>query len=335
MGATQKIKSTPAIDYTIYTDASNLGWGADDGETTINGRWSDIEHSLHINCQELLAVKLAIASFLPLREETKHVRIMSDNSTTISYINKMGGTKSESCHNIAVDIWEICIKHGTHISAAHIPGVHNVVADAASRKFQDAAEWMLSPDIFGKLITLHGCPEIDLFATRLNKQLETYVSWLPDPSSTYIDAMSISSENKFIYLFPPFSMIWPIITKMEQDRVPKALLIAPLWSTQSWFPRLMEMLISEPLIISSKHLLLPGSQQIHPLAPKLKLLGVLCTGDQERASCYRTQSRSSSVSLPGTTRRPSTVASQKGGWSTVVKGSKIIGRELHLCSSTS
>ena len=52
-------------------------------------------------------------------------------------------------------------------------------------------------------------PEIDLFASRLNKQLYRYASWIPDPDDLYIDAMSISWENQFVYLFPPFSMIWP------------------------------------------------------------------------------------------------------------------------------
>ena len=42
-------------------------------------------------------------------------------------------------------------------------------------------------------------PDIDLFASRLNKELHIYASWMPDPDALYIDAMSISWENQFVW----------------------------------------------------------------------------------------------------------------------------------------
>ena len=42
--------SAPTLDYIIYTDASNLGWGAHDEDQTIKVRWSDSDKTLHINC---------------------------------------------------------------------------------------------------------------------------------------------------------------------------------------------------------------------------------------------------------------------------------------------
>ena len=48
--------SAPTVDYIIHTNASNLGWGAHDGDQTINGRWSDSEKTLHMNCLGLLAI---------------------------------------------------------------------------------------------------------------------------------------------------------------------------------------------------------------------------------------------------------------------------------------
>ena len=106
------------------------------------------------------------------------------------------------CNDIAVDIWEICIGLGVHISAAHIPGIHNVLADEASRCFADASEWMLSASVFTFLTGVYDTPDIDLFASRLNKQLPVYASWKPDPESTHIDAMSFSWSGKYEYLFP-------------------------------------------------------------------------------------------------------------------------------------
>ena len=142
------IKSIPEVDYTIHTDARNEGWGASDGvNQDINGRWSIDEKSLHINVLELMAVKFAVLAYVSLESSIKHVKIMSDNTTAISYINKQGMTLNA----LAVEIWEICIKRGAHISAVHIPGIHNVLADAASREFQDSAEWMIPPGSSMKL----------------------------------------------------------------------------------------------------------------------------------------------------------------------------------------
>ena len=86
---------------------------------------------------------------------------MTDNSTSVSYINKQGGA--------TIEVWEICIQHLSYLSAAHIPGKHNVIADLASRKFQDSAEWMISTDILDWFCFNFGTPDIDLFASRLNK----------------------------------------------------------------------------------------------------------------------------------------------------------------------
>jgi len=48
---------------------------------------------------------------------------------------------------------------------------------------------------------------IDLFASRLNDQLDVYYSWKPDPGCTYVDAFSIDWGNFNFFAFPPFSLI--------------------------------------------------------------------------------------------------------------------------------
>ena len=73
---------------------------------------------------------------------------------------------------------------------------------------------MLNPLVFQKLTIIFGNPNIDLFATRLNKQLSTYASWLPDPGSKgFQTQILILWVNYFPYIFPPFSMIWPVTEK--------------------------------------------------------------------------------------------------------------------------
>ena len=84
---------------------------------------------MRINCLEFLAIKLAIKSFLPSKVLVRHLRIMSDNSTAVAYINKQRGTQSTTCNQLNNDIWIICMDKGTHVSAAHIPGKQNILAD--------------------------------------------------------------------------------------------------------------------------------------------------------------------------------------------------------------
>ena len=257
------IKKVPNIDITIHTDASKHlggGWGASDGiHEDINGRWTLDEQESSINFLELKAIKLAIQSYAPVYNNCRHIRIMSDNTSAIAYINKQGGTHCMQLNDLAVNIWEFCRDLGVYISAAHIPGIHNTLADEASRKFIDAAEWKLQ--VFSKLEYLYGKPDIDMFASRLNYQIPIYTSWLPDPESTFIDAMQVCWKGKYIYAFPPFSLIWPMLSKIQQDHVEKALVIVPRWPTQSWYPMIQKMKVRGTTIttIPSEALSLPGT----------------------------------------------------------------------------
>ena len=100
----------------------------------------------------------------------KHIRVMSDSSSTNVYINK-GGIKSKKCNEVAKKICLRCFKNNSFISAAHIPGKHNTETDKFSRKFNNNTEWQFNPQIFIEVTNTFGYPESDLLATRINKQL--------------------------------------------------------------------------------------------------------------------------------------------------------------------
>lgn len=70
--------------------------------------------------------------------------------------------------------------------------------------FNDHTEWMLNPKIFNKISTLWGPFDIDIFASRLNKQWPKYVAWKPDPNSEFIDAFSVNLSKFYFYAFPPW-----------------------------------------------------------------------------------------------------------------------------------
>ena len=91
-----------------------------------------------------------------------------------------------------------------------------------------------------------------------------------------IDAMQISWADKYVYIFPLFSMLlWPVLTKFEKDRLHRAIIMIPKWPTQSGVPRIMKKSISFKHIKSTE-IRLPGTQAKHPMAPKLKLVALIC-----------------------------------------------------------
>ena len=87
-------------------------------------------------------------------------------------------------------IWLWCIARFIWLSAIHIPGSDNEVADFYSHNFRENTEWSLRKDLFSLICDNFGVPDIDLFASRLNKQIKNYVSWYPDPDALATNAFS-------------------------------------------------------------------------------------------------------------------------------------------------
>ena len=152
-----------------------------------------------------------------------------------------------------------------------------MTADWTSRKFNDNIEWQLSPSVFKQVISLLGFkPEIDLFATYLNHQLDKYVAWKPDPGAVATDAFSLSWKSLEFYCFPLFSVIGRVISKII-DNCASGIIVIPLWETQFWFPLVLKHLIDCPVLLpqSQKLLQLPfNKSKVHPLYPKLRMAAV-------------------------------------------------------------
>ena len=148
-----------------------------------------------------------------VRVTNTHVKILSDNITTVHAINKMGTSHSNNCNEVANEIWDLAISKDIWSSATHLPGKYNVEADEESRKKDTQLEWKLSEQWFIKLCSaLSVKPEIDLFANRLNYQLKPFVSYRPDP-----EAMAVNSCDELdrleILCFSSFQYCFKNVTK--------------------------------------------------------------------------------------------------------------------------
>ena len=119
-------------------------------------------------------------------------------------------------------------------------------------------EWMISVQVFKKIVSLFGQPDIDLFASRLNAQVETYVSWQPHPMAKYVDAFSIYWSQFFFYAFPSFCLISRSVQKIIQDQA-SGILIIPLWTTQPYFTVVLGLLVDAPRVLRAS-----AQNLIHP-----------------------------------------------------------------------
>ena len=286
-------------DLTIESDSSLTGWGAVCKGRTTGGLWMIHERVHHINYLELKAAFLALKSYV--RDATKiSILLRLDNITAISFINRMGGTHSITLSELATEIWNWCIERQIMIHAEHLPGVENIQADWQSRHLTDSSDWKLHLQAFQAIEDKLGPFSIDLFASRTNHQLPTYCSWRPDPAAMAIDGLSITWRRHHPYMFPPFSLIPRCLEKLEMEKV-QAVLIAPVWPNQVWYPRLLESLIGQPLILPPvQDILTDPDEHCHPLVMEghLPLAAWPISGDHARHRDFLTE-LSASSGAPG------------------------------------
>ena len=233
----------------------------------------------------------------------------------------MGGIKSAECDSLSKEIWLWCIERDIWISACHIPGSTNVDADAESRKINSSTEWSLNMDVFSDLDKLWGPFQIDLFASRLNFKVPSYVSWKPDPGAQYVNAFFMSWKEYYFYAFPPFSVIAACLQKIEQDQSTGVLLV-PVWQTQPWFTPLLHLLVDNPVLLpQSTHLLTqPHNHALHPLRRQLRLMACMLSGKVSSREMFQARLQQSSSSPGLTEHKNSTNHTSNSGWTFVVNG---------------
>ena len=88
-------KGEPATE--TSSDASSFGWGAVCNNIRTGGASNLDEMEYHINAKELLAAaKFSLKAFVKVPDA--HVKLLSDNTTTVHGINNMHSNKSDLCH---------------------------------------------------------------------------------------------------------------------------------------------------------------------------------------------------------------------------------------------
>ena len=249
--------TTPAPDVTITSDASNEGWGATFEGRTMAGRWRGEHEGKHINWLEMEAVRLTLHHNFK-RWRGKTLRFLIDNSTTVAYINKQGGTHSQEMNDLTRKLLTLALRNRITITAFHLAGERNVVADLLSRQNQVCKnEWRLDAATFSWIQTrsMFGPATVDLFANQLNHQLPRYGSPHHDPNAILVNALVAPWPCKeVLYAFPPTNILEVVLARVREQRPAALLLVAPATPTATWFPTLVR--------VAARHRPLPTTLQL-------------------------------------------------------------------------
>ncbi|XP_068250282.1 uncharacterized protein [Palaemon carinicauda] len=131
------------------------------------------------------------------------------------YLNRQG-SRSTQINQVILSIFHLAEKKRWHLSAVHLQGFHNVMADAVSRLMPIESEWSLDSGSFSFILRQVPELQIDLFTTSDNKKLPRYVAPYEDPLAEASDGKSLD-WNKWnrIYLFPPTNLLMKVLNKLR------------------------------------------------------------------------------------------------------------------------
>ena len=135
-----------------------------------------------------------------------------------------------------------------------------------------------------------GKPQIDLFASIINKKCEAYCSWKRDPDAKVINAFTIDWSNLKFYAYPPFNIILiaKVLQKIKYDKA-SGIVVVPLWTSQTWFP-VFRSLTTGPYLEFKPDinlLISPCRMQHHSLAAKLTLVAAKLSAKHIGVNVYQ------------------------------------------------
>ena len=126
------------------------------------------------------------------------------------------------------------------------------------------------------------------------------MAYSPDPEAKFIDAFTIDWSGLKSYAFPLIAIISRFLSKISQDEA-EGIIVVPYWPNQVWYPVMLKMLISIPILLNSRKSLLQLPQspdQNDPLWWKMDMIVAHLSGSSRRAQhCQKQLLRS--YQLPG------------------------------------
>lgn len=126
----------------------------------------------------------------------------------------------------------------------HPPNCENIEADKEWLTFRRCTEWCLKKTLFRNACAkFNVTPNIDLFGSWINYQITPYIYYRADPAAFAINAFHTLWQHHLCYAFPPLSLITRVFQKIQEEKA-TGFPLFPKWPTQTWWPRLMQLLLN-------------------------------------------------------------------------------------------
>ena len=171
------------------SNISNLGWGGYLKPLRTSGMWTRSQLFWYIHRKELMAIFLSLKFFLKSQENV-HVQIMTNNSTSVSYLNRMGGDKISHSFKSAIRHLEMVPRESyLHFSSTCCRSI--LLLSTVKDRVDDMQE---------NIPTDRGSLRIDLFSSSQNHQLKTYCSWIADPKALKINTFTLSWDFNLVHV---------------------------------------------------------------------------------------------------------------------------------------
>ena len=133
----------PTPDISLSSDAAgSLGFGVYNNGEWFNGSWLPSQQSLCIAYKELFPIVLACHVWIDIWAR-KRVEFLCDNTAVVSVITS-GTSKDDQLMHLLRELYLVCTRHNFKVTAKHVPGKTNRLADALSR-FQMQEFFKLAP----------------------------------------------------------------------------------------------------------------------------------------------------------------------------------------------
>ncbi len=240
---------SPRPRRSMTVDASGVGWGGwmTSGSTvaTTRAEWSARlrTQSFSSNRRETLACVLAFFTFRSrgLIPDSSTLLIRSDNSTAVSAIRR-AGSRSPAIGKLIEPLLRSAARHSIVLSAEHVPGTDNILADRLSRWATSRNEWGLPMASWTALV--HLWPElldltVDMFASAEHHLLSRFATLDWCREAAWCDAFSRSWAHECPLLTPPFNLIPAVLGRIMDDEPRLSLLLTPYWPSASWWATAM------------------------------------------------------------------------------------------------
>ena len=266
--------------HTLYSDASDLGWGAvsEAFPDPIAGWFLHPQLQDHINLKEARALLEAIQVY-NLRDV--HLQVYTDSTTVFWYLKKWGG-RSLKLNALMRDLWSLTIQRNLAITPHWLPSAENPADTPSRRPWSPLAHSMLHPQVVESILghfahpTDHRpafLPQVDWMAEKDQAQLPRFVTPLENIFAQDLPAISPGWVNPPWHLIPPLLNFWA-----SQPPSAQALAILPYKPRSPWWVLKEQMQVGEGLFIHHTHGLFLDQWGTPLVSPPVPLQACLLTG---------------------------------------------------------